>query len=99
MELALQRENSQHVGEEKDKTAISVKEFVIQDIPEEVKDFYSRKKLSPLLGSQSFIEQIRMKLGNVNDKEELAEIKKLLISADLILDVIASKYQIKKALS
>lgn len=84
--------------QKKTKQLGAYKEFVNQNSPAEIEHFYSGKKLSPLLGSDSFIERIKGKFKNISFKAELTEKKDIAISADLILDVIACKYKIDKSI-
>lgn len=73
------------------------KEFVAQDIPEEIESFYSGKRLSSLLGSNDFIERVKLRFGKSQFEQELTTTTDLSISADQILEVVATGYGIKKS--
>jgi len=80
----------------KTKQRDAYKDFIVEDIPEEIDSFYSGKKLSALLGSDDFIERVKARFGKKTFEQELTNTTDLLIPAGQILDVVASQYHIKK---
>lgn len=68
--------------------------FIIQNLPEEIQQFYLRKNLSTLLGGKPFIDRVKASFNVKHREPEITEAKDLAVTSDVILQAISLKFEI-----
>jgi hypothetical protein len=71
-------------------------DFIFQDEPEEIERFYSLKKLSSVLGGDSFKEWLQEQFGYLRFQKEIPESRSLAPAPDKIIDLVCDNYKITK---
>lgn len=81
---------------DKNKQHNEYKKFVLEDDSKEVSDFFSRKRMPPILGSKEFIELIKEKFCDMVFRDEIPEGKKLAPDMEKIKRVVCESYQLNE---
>jgi hypothetical protein len=80
----------------KGKRRLAYLDFVSQDDAEEMEQFYSAKKLSSVLGGDSFKEWVKEHFGHLRLHKEIPEARTLAPSPEKIIDLVCTHFKIKK---
>ena len=70
------------------------KQFITQDIPDEINKILSRGKLPPVLGSRNFIEKVKGLFFSDKSHEEIPEAKILAPDPEKILEAVGTFYKV-----
>jgi len=74
----------------------SYKRFVLQETLPEINQIFSRRKLPSILGSNSFIDNIKSKFFSHKDIEFIPEVKQLAPDTERIINAVCKFYQVKR---
>ncbi len=72
-------------------------EFVLQQEPEEIKQFYSKKNLASALGDDDFKEWIKEKFQHLRFHQEIPESRVLAPNPEDIMDLVSRHFKVKRA--
>ncbi|MBN1907334.1 MAG: transposase [Deltaproteobacteria bacterium] len=72
------------------------RQFVLKETPEEINRIFAMKNLPSIIGSKSFIEEIKEKFFKLNDFEEVPETKILAPDSARIISFVCKEYNIEE---
>ncbi len=72
------------------------KHFVLNEIPGDINNIFTRKNLPAVIGSKTFIDRVKEKFFNSNDFEEIPEIKSLAPDINRIIKTVCRNYGINE---
>ena len=70
-------------------------QFMLEQEPEEIEAFYSKKNLSSILGGDDFKDWIKEKFQNLRFKQEIPESKELALSSKKIRDLVVRAFRVE----
>jgi putative transposase len=79
-------------GDTRMKALSSYTAFVREEDPAEITDFYSHEKVASVLGSESFVEWVKVRFSDEKSHAEIPESQQLLPSFDKIMTLVCKAY-------